>query len=984
MAGGKAVVVALAALAWLVLLPGSVHAQSTIAGVVKDTSGGVMPGVTVEASSPALIEKVRVAVTDESGQYRIIELRPGVYTVSFTLAGFATTKREGIELPSNFTATINAELRVGGLEETLTVTGESPMVDTQSAVSQQLMSQKLLDLLPTGGRNYQSVGALLVGVAQNEPDVGGTAGMQQNYLTAHGADARDNAVMVDGIRLNSMESTGANQNYFNEGMFVEMAYQTGAIPVDTTSGGIKLNLIPKDGGNALKSDLFFSMTNQDLQAGGSNPDPRMQQGNSVDAVHDFNLSVGGPVKRDRLWFFTSFRHWGVNSMWANSFYPLSSGLTSFTPDTTRQVKDDNVIKSGMFRLTYRMNQEHKLAGYVEQVKKWRGHEQQSGGGVGGSVWSEESFGVRIPKAYYVYTVKWTGTLSSNLMVEAGFGMNNKSYSSGELQDGLLETNPIPKVEITTGAYWGAPSGPYYPRQPIRYSEIGAVSYVTGSHAFKVGVERSHGSNHLKQWFQNNNINFTQRFQRGLPNSVVIYLTPLDQTNSLDQDLGIYLQDSWKIKRLTLTPGLRFESLNGSYPAQSVPENELGLLRAEGYSPVSSYPERKNLPDWSDVAPRIGMAYDLFRDGKTAVKASFSKYMLSFATDFSQRYNPMAAGSDTRTWTDLNNNLIYDPGVDRLGVSSNQRFGQTWREPASGIKRPYHLEYTTSIQQQLRSGVSVSLAYFRRTYARMLYSYNPAIGVPGAFTPITIANPCLSVTDPLAACGGRFPDTVTVYSIRPELSGVGTITDDNSTNNARVFNGVDLVFTTRFGRGTIFGGVSTSRQVSRTCDVTGTAFNAASNPNQMAFCDQTKLDIPFLTQFKINGSYELPAGFVVSGSFQSYPGNRDTGSGDSSLNWQPVNYTANPSRVPGLTQGSETIALIYPGSKYLDRLNQLDLRISRRFRFGRLGEFLAQVDLFNVLNAHTATATTSTFGSALNTPTADLQSRLVSIGAQWHF
>ena len=420
-----------------------------------------MPGVTVEASSPALIEQVRAVTTDEQGQYKIVDLRPGIYAVTFTLPGFATSKREGIDLPANFTAQINGELRIGDLTETLTVSGDAPIVDVQSAVSQQVMPQRLLDSMPTGGRSYQSVGATLVGVAPSSPDVGGSQGMQQSYLNAHGSDPRDNAVLVEGVRLNSMEGNGANQNYFNEGMFAEMAYQTGGIQVETSGGGIRLNLIPKDGGNSLKGDVFYSATNHNLQADSTvpNADPRQRATNAMDTMHDLNISVGGPVKRDKLWFFASVRHWGVNQTTANSFYSESSTLNSFKPDTTRQVLDDNLIQSQMTRLTWQVSPKNKLSGYIDHVSKWRGHEQSSGGGVTGALWSEDSFGVRTPKAYFSGVIKWTGTWTSKVLFEAGIGMNNKSYSSGELQAGLLATNPIPKVDIANATYWGAPSAP---------------------------------------------------------------------------------------------------------------------------------------------------------------------------------------------------------------------------------------------------------------------------------------------------------------------------------------------------------------------------------------------------------------------------------------------------------------------------------------------------------------------------------------------
>ena len=258
--------IVLAALTIVVLVPAAASAQSAIAGVVKDTSGATIPGVTVEASSPALIEGVRSVVTDEQGQYKIVDLRPGVYTVTFALTGFSTLKREGIELPTNFTASVNADMRVGGLEETITVSGDTPIVDVQQAVQQQILPQKLLDAVPTGGRNFQSVGAILVGISQSSPDVGGGQGMQQTYVAAHGSDPRDNSILVDGMPVNGIEGDGAIQQYFNEGMFAEMSYQTGGITAETSGGGVRVNMIPKDGGNRFKGDLFTSVHQPQLSS----------------------------------------------------------------------------------------------------------------------------------------------------------------------------------------------------------------------------------------------------------------------------------------------------------------------------------------------------------------------------------------------------------------------------------------------------------------------------------------------------------------------------------------------------------------------------------------------------------------------------------------------------------------------------------------------------------------------------------------------
>jgi hypothetical protein len=237
-----------------VLLPAVAHAQSAIVGVVKDTSGAVLPGVTVEAASDALIEKTRSVITDGTGQYRIVDLRPGTYSVTFSLEGFQTFKRDGLELPAQFTMTINADMRVGALEETLTVTGDAPTVDVQTAVHTQVLNREAIDAIPTG-RTIQGMGQLVVGVSLNLPDTGGARAMQQTYMSTHGMTAANNTVMIDGMIVNGLQSDGSVQSYFNDAMNQEVSYQTSGIGAETSSGGVRLNMIPREGGNRFNGDF---------------------------------------------------------------------------------------------------------------------------------------------------------------------------------------------------------------------------------------------------------------------------------------------------------------------------------------------------------------------------------------------------------------------------------------------------------------------------------------------------------------------------------------------------------------------------------------------------------------------------------------------------------------------------------------------------------------------------------------------------------
>jgi hypothetical protein len=336
-----------AVLACVIALPSLAHAQSAITGIARDTSGAVLPGVTVEAASPALIEKTRSVTTDGEGRYNIVDLRPGVYSVTFSLEGFSTVKRDGVELPANFTATINGDMKVGSLEETITVSGQSPVVDTSTAVQQQVLSRAVLDAVPTG-RSVPSLGAMLTGARLALPDVGGTSGMQNRDLTVHGSDGRDTTFMVDGMILNGIEGDGSVQSYFNDMMFEEVSYQTSAINAETSAGGVRANMIPKDGGNIFKGTAFLSGGNENMQTDNT-ADAKAQglaAGDSLNKVWDVNVAIGGPIRKDKLWFFASGRDWGVYQYIANSFF-------RYGDQAGQQTIDDARISSAVGRLTYR-------------------------------------------------------------------------------------------------------------------------------------------------------------------------------------------------------------------------------------------------------------------------------------------------------------------------------------------------------------------------------------------------------------------------------------------------------------------------------------------------------------------------------------------------------------------------------------------------------------------------------------------------------
>jgi hypothetical protein len=946
-----------------------VSAQSTIAGQVKDTTGAVMPGVTVEVSSPVLIEKTRDAVTDGQGQFRIIDLRPGDYTVTFTLSGFNTVKRDGIVLTAGFTATVDAELRVGALEESITVSGQTPVVDVQSATQGQVLTRDLLDAVPTG-RNIWGTGATLTGVTLSAPDVGGTAGMQQTYMAVHGSERRDNAIQIDGMSVNGIEGDGAIQNYFNQGMFEEMSYSTSALGAEVASSGVRLNMIPKDGSNDLRASVFLSQTPGSWQSNNFTDEIRatgLRAPNRVERIFDQNFGLGGPVLQNRWWFYGTFRRWGVDQTVTDSFYNADPTHRTYVPDFGRPTVDDNVIKSGAIRFTFQLARGHKFSAYTDRIVKFRGHEC-------GAFNAEESCGIRSPKRYFTAQTKYTATLGSKLLVEAGWSENDETYSTNEAQPSVKATD-ISRLDRTTTEIWSAPDGPYYFRVPDRYTVTTAVSYVTGSHAIKTGFSWGYGGNRHQRSIGNGGLDLYQEYNCTMtvesvclsrtPASVVVHNTPQWAAEKIKYDLGVYLQDSFTYKRLTLNPGIRWEAFNTYVPEQGSP--------AGRFVPARHFDEIKDLPNWRDVAPRFGAVYDVFDDGKTALKFHVGKYMRAYSTvGFAAIYNPMVIASDRRTWRDLNgDDVAQDNEIGAVQTPFNIS-GISNRVADPDIKRPYQIEFNAGVQRELVPGISVSANWVHRDFRRLFWTDNILVS-DGDYSIVNIANPLVA------------GETIPIYNLNLAKRGQVQNVDKNSDVNRKWYNGVDFGFTARVKGGNVYGGTSVGRQLTRYCEV--------QDPNSLRYCDQTKLDIPYLAQFKIAGTYPLVYGINISGSWQGYPGvpggtNRQdndytAGSNrviDPSLN---VNYNVGRSVIPNLTAASVTVPLLEPGTKYLDRWNQIDMRFSKRFQYRRL-RLSGQLDVFNLLNSNSILSTVETFGGSLDRPTAILQGRLIAAGLQMNF
>lgn len=956
MARRLAVVLRLGLLVLAVLAPATAMAQSAFNGVVKDASGGILPGVTVEASSPALIEKTRAVVSDEQGRYNIVDLRPGVYKITFSLEGFSTLVRDGIELTSNTTLSIDGEMRVGALEESITVSGAAPTVDVSNAQRTQVLTREIVDALPVT-RNAQSIGAVVPGVKLSRPDVGGSQMMEQVSQSTHGSLLKDITMQVDGMMVNSSMNDYGIQAYNDDAHNAETSIQTSAAPAEVAAGGVRINMIPKDGGNILSGGGYFGGTPESWQS--SNLDDALRAKgirapNGVQHIQDFNGSVGGPIMQNRLWYLASGRHQSVNEKVTNAFY--KNGDPAIV---------DQYVRSALLRLTFQATPKNKLSAYFQRIWKFKGHELTTGTEV------ETASQIRDPKhsLYYVGQVKYTSTISPKLLFEAGYSTNIERLSQ-RYQPGIEQLPFTPawfagaaKQDIVRTTLKNAALS-QSANLPNMYLVASSLSYVTGTHNVKGGFNMAFGR---VGYMYQANADLVQVYRDGVPDSVNVYNTPTEYYTDVNRNLGLYAQDAITIGRLTATVGMRIDHLNATLADVTLGAGRFVPARTYGQDQLvdADGNKLKGVPNWWDWSPRISGAYDLFGDSKTAIKGSFNRYMVNWAGGFGQRYNPMTFASDSRNWRDLNGDDIAQDS--EIGPSQNANFGvRQSRFPASDLSREYNLEYSLGVQREILPRVSVFGAWFRRTYKNSESLRNVLLTV-NDYTPFQITNP------------NNASEQITVYNLNTSKQGQVKNVDRNSDTNFRTYDGWEVSFNARLPRNAnLFGGWTTDRLVRVSCDT--------NNPNELRFCDERQYNIPFRHDFKLAGNIPLPYGFQFSGIYMSYAGNVNNSNPDGSTSpFLRMNYVvpvAAFAPVGGRTV-PVTVNLLEPGTQFVPRWNQVDLEGKRVFKIGKTS-VTGQVSVYNVLNSNVVLTQNQNFGSVLGQPLTILQARIYRASVQLKF
>jgi hypothetical protein len=975
----------------LVLLPGAAFAQGSISGTVRDASGAILPGVTVEAASPALIEKVRVATTDSSGRYQVVSLTPGTYAVTFSLPGFSTVRREGIDIAGTFAAAVDIEMRVGTVEETITVTGEAPIIDVQNTTQQRVIDSETIAAIPTS-RNVASLGIMIPGVTvTGVSDVGGSGGQGVGAqpgipaLMVHGSANNQQVMMQNGVIATDIASTGyISPLLMNPTGAAEVVIDTSAASAEHNAGGVRINVITRDGGNTFNGSMFMGFTGSALQS--NNFDDRLAalgitSSDSIKSIYDINPGFGGPIVRDRLWFYASFRWNGNENYAAGSFYNRNANNSNawlFDPDPSRPLTNNYDNRDAQVRLTLQASQRNKI-GFVF-------HDQGSCF-CQGTISPVTSLEAAIRKTYPVQRslqADWTNPVTTRLLLEAGGNSYFARTHWGRWPE--LNRDMIAVQEQSSGLWYrsggGGPLQQYRSTPNHGLHWRGAMSYITGSHNLKVGF--NHSSGWQKQRTESDQPVW-YRFNNGIPNQITMLAWPYPLDANINHNLGLFAQDRWTVSRLTVNYGVRYDYISAGWP-----EHRLGPTF---FTPTRdiTIPADDHL-HWHDISPRLGAAFDLSGTGRTALTVSLNKYKENVATAQTLVAGPNPANNvintTTRSWNDADRD--YTPDCDlfatgangECGAMANPNLGQLGSgsvydpDILSGWeKRATNWEFATTIRHELVPRVSIDVGYFRRWFNGFLVTDNRAVG-PEDFDRFSITAP---EDSRLPGGGGQVLGDL--YNLNPAKFGIRS---DNFVTLAKSYgdqseywHGVDVNMNAQLPNGLqLRGGVSTGRRVTDNCEIL--AALPEINPVGIPYCHRADA-WGGSTQVKMIASYTIPRVDVfVSGLLQSVAGPVVT------ANFNVPNAAVVPSLGRNLSGNAAnvTINIVEPGTMYGDRMNQLDVRLGKTIRLAQARTMLS-FDIYNVLNAN-AVLTENTAYGRFRQPTNVLQGRLGKVSLQFDF
>jgi hypothetical protein len=972
----------------------------------------VLPGVTVEASSPALIEKVRTAVTDGSGQYRITGLNPGTYALTFTLPGFNVVRRDGIELSGTATLTIPVDMRVGTVEETITVTGETPVVDVQNAQRETVLSADVVETIP-GNRSVGTLLNAVPGLTVNDGALAASPTM--TFFAARGGPINEGRMAINGMTIAAPFNGGGVSTYILDSINVEEVVVSVAGGLgESDIGGPMMNLVPRAGGNQFRGSAFINNAGDwskgdnltdELRAVGLTEPPGII--NSYDA----NISYGGPIKRDRLWFFGSYR--SLNT--AAAVPGIISNANAYNASRWDWVGDPSVAlrtlqgrTSYVGRITAQVSARHRITYNQEYQRRCEGStlklDSDSGCNTRGDDWVAVGAGNALlsPEAnvlyfgnlpYHVNQVVWNAPMTSRLLLEAGFTrfMFRGGGTGRPAPDGITDLIQVTEQSTAINQATGLPYAPranyvyrgtatWNPNYANPNNWRASASYVTGSHELKAGYQGSYIR--VKNWYYVNESQLAYRFNQGVPNQFTFRLPEWHQSDRTATG-SLYLQDKWTRGRLTLQAALRYDRAWSFTPAD---HNGTELTSRFNAAPIT-FERTTGVDSFNDITPRFGAAYDLFGNGTTAVKFSLGHYLDSATNDSEYTSNSPAARivrTAMRNWQDANGNKVIDCDIMNFAANAecaavtgdSVNFGATSgnvtqvnQETLRGWGvRQNDWQWGVTLQQQVLPRVSAEVAYNRRWFKGNKVT-DDTLRAPADYESFTILAP----QDPRLPGGGGYPIALSLLTAAAAARGTQnyiTFETDFGDERDQYWHGVDFTLNARLRQGlTLQVGTQTGRStedscsIARTLDSTvpgggntgfGNTHTSLTNLGTIKDVRNCRRDDPFQTTVRGLASYTVPkVDVLISGTVRSQPALERVAT------WQVPNVVIQSvaGRLPpgALATGNTNIDILDNDHRvYADnRRTQIDMRFAKIFRFGSRRADVG-VDLGNLLNTNYTT------------------------------
>jgi hypothetical protein len=837
----------------------------------------------------------------------------------------------------------------------------------------------------------QGYTSLMPGVT-NGGGIGSIPGSSNDLANSvHGALATEAIYAIDGMNTATARANGGgNQTFFRiPQIYVsEVSVVVGGGTAEQPFGGAVTNVIPKEGGNTFSGSFYGEYSGRGLPAASNLTESLQAQGFSANGLAritrlwEVSPGIGGRILRDKLWFFSSYRHSGTIQTRPGMYDNLTPLGWAYTPDLNRVALGKNTDLSRNTRLTWQVSSKHKVSIFADAAPHLVWHRNYN------AALSPEATGYApyLPNALLM--ASWKSPITSRWLLDVGVTHNSSDLNiRRQTPETCLCSAPavgfdvVSLVEATTQTQWRAssalvnPGGQHYGHFASHgFNYAASMSYITGSHAAKAGVQLRTGV----EWISyESNGDRAYLLRNGVPSSIALYASPIRWQNEMRADLGLFVQDQWTYKRLTLTGGLRYDRYDGGGTAQHL---DAGL-----WVPARDFPETHDSPQWTDLDPRMAAAYDLFGDGKTALKTTFGRFVAAQGANFSgfNSNHPVVRSvlSVTRTWNDANRD--FNPDCDLRNQLANGECGQI-SDLNFGLSNPnatvytdevlhglrnYNWETTAVVQRQLATGVSVTGGYYRRNFSNFLANDNQLV------TPADYSHYCITAPVDSRLPGGGGHQICGLYDVSPALFGRNQTVVRSAKHygtQTQVYDGFDLTENIRLrGGATISGGVSWGRTKTDTCMV-------IDSPGALQFCE---VNPPFQPNASLVGFVPLPWwGLMTSATYRDYPGVQVTAS------YQVTNAQIAPSLGRNLSNGvngTVNVQLIQPGTMYGPRQRELDLRMSKRFRFGR-NRIMANLDIFNVFNTTGINTINTTYGPSWQRPTLLQLGRYVKLSGQFDF